>query len=235
MIQEILDYLLIKSQFILCTEEELLEKVKDEKILEIYCDIICTIIENENFFYTDEKLMKKLDTIVREKRFEGRHKNELIVDFNIIVETINKYKTLSESDKIIITANWIDEEAKARDIPFRKFPGCTVDVIHNYIKYESYYTRLLFTDDIEVEVEYPLYLLGTINLLCNRYPDIIIQNVDAAERCTSILLLMKDVYKKTIIANSMIRKTLKRLEKVSENIPEEDIVKYEKIMKKTKK
>ena len=234
MTQEILDYLLIKSHFILLTEEELLEKVKDERILEIYCDVICSIMERENFFFTDEKLIEKLDALVRYKRFEGKHTKELIVDFNIIVSAIQKYKHLSESDKMTMTAQWIDDEAKARDIPFRRFPGCPTEVIYNYTKYDSYYANLLFTNDVEVEVEFPLYLLGTVNLICNRYSDILIQNVDAAIRCTSLVLLLKDKYKKNIVANSMIRKTLKRLVKVCENIPEENFNKYEKIMKKTK-
>lgn len=232
MTQGILDYLLIKTHFILCTEEEILNNVKDEQMLEIYCDIICGILETENFFYTDERIMKKLETFVSEKRFEGRHKNETIVDFNIMIDAINRYKKLSTTDKMINIVNWIDEEAKVRDLPFRRFPGYNLEAIYNCIKNESYYLKMLLQDNSDIVVYNPTYVLTTINLLCNRYPQVIEEDLMVASRCCASVLLIEDASKKHYYKR-MVKKTLKNLGKVTKNIKDEDIDNYQKVIKKT--
>ena len=232
MIQEILDYLLIKAHFILCTDEEILEKVKDEQMLEIYCDNICRILANETFFYTDKKIMEKLETFVYKKRFEGNHKKETIVDFNIMVDAVQKYKKLSDSDKIQNTVEWINKEAEVRNLPFRRFPGYNLEAIYNCISNESYYAKMFLLDDCNLEVYDPIYILTTINLLCNCYPQVLEEDLMIISRCYASILLVEDACKKHYY-KKMVKQTLRSLEAITKNIKDEDIDNYQKVIKKT--
>lgn len=232
MIQEILDYLLIKSHFILCTEEELLEKVEDERMLEIYCDNICRILEQEKFFYTSDELIEKLEAIVYKKRFDGKHSKELIVDFNIMIDAINQYKKLSSSDKILLGAKYIDEEVKIRNMPFRRFPGYTLNAIYDCIKNESYYAKILLQKECDLAIYDPLYLLTTVNLLCNRYPEALQENLNGISRCCASVIMLDDL-SKNFYYRKMLKKTNKTLEELAKDIPDEDIDNYQKVIKKT--
>ena len=192
MTQEILDYLLIKAHFILCTKEELLEKVKEERLLEIYCYNICRILEQEQFFFTSDELMQKLETFVYEKRFDKKHEKEVVLAFNVMINYINKYKQLSNSDKMKIGAEWINQEAKVRNLPFRRFTGYNLESIYECIKNESYYAKILLLDDCALEIYNPFYLLTTINVLCNCYPNVLLENLNGVSRCCASVIVIED-------------------------------------------
>lgn len=231
MTQEILDYLLIKAHFIVLTDEQILENVKDEDILESYCDGIGSILDKEEFFYIDERFIKKLERLVSEKRFNGKHSKETIINFNKMIGAINRYKTLSESDKILIGAKWIDEEAIARDLPFRKFPGYTLNLIYEYIKTDAYYAKLLLNYNSDLEIFDGLDLVATINLLCNRYPEVFKENPIGFCLCEQALEIIKENTKK-ILFLKMVKKTAKRLEKIDKEFLIENKPSYQKVIKK---
>lgn len=223
MIQEILDYLLIKSQFLILSKEELLEKVRDEDYLEIYCDIICGIIENEYFFYTSDELMEKLQAIVYEKRFANTHSKELIVDFNIIVDAINNYKSMTDSDKMLLRAEWIKQEANTRKLPYRKFPGYLVEDIYPMIKSDSFYIENLVKEETCMDIYNPVYFLSSINLLCNKYSSIFKENPNILSLCYafSISLQQKVCPKGYFVYSRMAKHTFNELEKIEEVISDE--------------
>lgn len=192
MIQEILDYLLIKAHFILLTEEELLKNVETEEYLQIYCDKICEILSHDNFFYTNPEFMKKIEAILSHKRFEGRHNHKLTMDFNDMIEAVRKYKDLAIEEKQEIIHDWIRIEVENRNIPFGKFLKLSLSTVYEWITADSYYAMLLLQNN-QCTIENSFSLLSTINLLTTVYP-VIFVSLDSdteAEKQTKIEGLLK--------------------------------------------
>lgn len=228
MTQEILDYLLIKSQFISLTTEELLEKMKDEKLFEIYCDIICNVIEHETFFYTSPDLIAKLEKIVGTKRFDGYHKPEVIHDINEIISVINSYKTLSEEDKKINTKTWIKQQVEIRKLPYFKIMEYNIESIYQVIANEIYYADMLINKKTDIQIYNPFYLLGTINLLISEYP-LIFSDQDILSYCYSLSLVLKEKVfpKKHRLYSKMAKNILNSLDDISKTLQPENIKKYD--------
>lgn len=229
MTQEILDYLLIKAQFVGMTSDELLECMKLEENFEIYCDIICQVIEHDDFFYTSPKLIEKLATIVHTKRFEGVHKKETIADLNEMLEVINTYKNLSDSQKLLLTANWINKQAEIRKLPYRKFPGYDLERIYQFLYNEKYYADMILTQQLtDASIYNQFYCLGTINMLINEFPQVF-ENGDCLSYAYSLsMLLQTKLFKnKYHTYSKMAKDTMLSLEKIEEQFQTQVTKKYQ--------
>lgn len=227
MTQEILDYLLIKAQFICMSSDELLENMKEEQWLEVYCDIICRIIEHEKFFYTSPKLIQKLADIVHKKRFDGYHSKEVIADLNEILETVNIYNNLSDSEKMMCTTGWINEQAEIRKLPYRKLIGYDLKSMYEFIYNEKYYADLIFSQQ-SGEIFNPFYVLGTINMLISEFPQVF-ENGDYLSFAYALSYsLQGKVFKSRYHTYSkMAKDTTHRLEELEDRLQTQITKKYQ--------
>lgn len=230
MIQEILDCLLIKAKFVLETEEELLSDVKEEINLTNICDSVCYILEHDLFFYTSPELVHKLEVLVKEKRFEGKHSKELVTDFNIIVDYINTYKSLDDDYKNKIVEKWIKKEVEERKLP-RLFYSYDVSSIHECIKQDYYYGDMILNLKQDKQLYNPIYFLSTANYLCENFSEVFIENRNVLSYIYAFSLGLQ---KKVIpVKYHMYSKMAKKLEQtvldIEEKLPEDnnEMVKYQ--------
>lgn len=218
MTQGILDYLLIKSQFLLLTKEEIIEKLDTEEILQKYCEIICDIIDNEAFFTTSDEMIDKLSSLVYEKRFASKHNKETVECFNKMLDVTLNYKKSSNSDKILSNAYWLKQSSLDRNLPLRRFPGYDIGSMYNIIKYDYYYADIILNQKENAIIINPIHLLSTINLLASCYPFVFDENPDSLSLCYSYSLLLQDkIYPNGHhIYSKMAKKAQKSLEIIEE-------------------
>lgn len=228
MTQEILDCLLIKSQFLLLTAEELLEKMDTEEKFEIYCDTICNVIEHDRFFYTSDILIKKLQEILDAKRFSQTHKPEVIHDINEIIDVINSYKNLNCDDKEINTLTWINQQAKIRKLPHYKILKYSLESIYKIISDEVYYVDLLINKKENIQIYNPFYLLGAINFLISEYPLVFTDN-EILSYCYSLAFMFQDKVfpKKHRLYSKMAKDIVNSLENIDTVLQPEFVKKYQ--------
>lgn len=227
MIQEILDYLLIKAQFILMSSDELLENMKEETNFEIYCDIICNVIEHENFFNSSPELIAKLTDIIHQKKFDGVHKKETIVDLNKMLEIVNRYKTMTDYEKYLCSITWLKQQTEIRKLPYRKLDYYNLENIYQFIFNEKYYAQLILNQQ-SGEIFNPFYALSTINMLINDFPQVF-KDGDCFSYAYSLsLLLQEKIYKsKYRIYSKMAKNTMHSLEQLEQELQPAVTKKYQ--------
>jgi len=225
MIQEILDYLLIKKELLTLNTEEILNKLSNEETLELYCRNISKMSKEEVFLYTDDGLMQKVSAIVYEKRFSNKHSKEIIDNMNEILDYIHKYRTLSNEEKLLIQYNWIKEEKESRRVPLRKVPflynlGDIYELIRN-----DYDSLKILSGDFLTNPFNKLFELSTINWICSNYPTILSNNNTLLTYAIFLCSIIED---DTVTYKKMIKETKERLE----NIRNESINEFKKQIKK---
>ena len=169
MIQEILDCLWIKKELLTLNKEEILTKLKDEPTLEYYCQNICKILEQDNFFFTSPDLNEKIREIVYEKRFSDHHNKELIANMNQMLDAVHRYRQMSDSEKKQIIYNWKKQEKECRNLPFRNLPWGIQD-LYEAIKTDYDYAILLLGGFTKQDGSLFL-MLSTTGWLCHNYPE----------------------------------------------------------------
>ena len=194
MTQEILDCLWIKALFIKSTEENILANIIDKKDLEKLGNSISKIIllENSNFFYIQDDFIRKLETIIRNKRFEGQHSQKLIGQFNEMVGAIQTYKNFSEKEKKTTISTWIQEEAEYRQLPYRKLKIYNTLDIQDMLLVDNYCMPFLLNDDNRKADCQPGDFLNAIYLLISKYPHIFHLRPDILFKCISFCMQAED-------------------------------------------
>lgn len=193
MIQEILGCLWIKRDFITLTNSQLLEKIKIEENLEFYCKGICQILEEDDFFYTNDNFINKIRTIVHELRFYDHYDKEIVANFNQMLEAVHRYEKMPQVEKNEIRHNWIKKEKQARKFPFQKFLSYSTGDVYELIKKDYDYFVLLATGNgSEFSI---LCILNMINWICSNYPDLL---------KTNLYLLQSSIYWCNVIKTDKI-------------------------------
>lgn len=194
MTQEILDCLWIKTLFIKLNKEQLLANITNEKDLERLCNSICKVrlLENNNFFYIRDDFIEKLETIIRNKRFEGQHSKELINHLNEMIDIIQLYKGFSEKEKKVAISTWIQEEAECRSLPYRKLKIYNISDIQDMLLVDNYCMPFLLNDDHSKADCQSGYFLNAIHLLISKYPYVFHSKPDVLFRCISVCMQAED-------------------------------------------
>lgn len=218
MTQEILDCLLIKAQFILLTTEELLDKMKTEEYFAIYCDVICNIMEHDGFFYVNGDIVKKLDDIVNYKRFDCKHSSEVVADINEMIGVINCYRSLSDDNKKFNTKTWIKQQIDIRKLPYRS-SQYSIESIYKILVNEHYYADIIINKNTSARIANPFYLLGTINMLINQYPEVFTDG-DILSYCYSLALTLQDKVfpKRYRLYSKMAKDVMHSLDEIEERL-----------------
>jgi len=225
MIQEILDYLLIKKELLTLTTEEMLDKLNNEEILAHYCGIISKMSKEDLFLYTDDELMLKVQAIVYEKRFSNKHSKELIDNMNEMLDYTHNYRTLTEYEKMLIRCNWIKEEKESRKLPLRKLSYTyTINDIYQLICYD-YDSLKVLVGDFSAEFFNKLFELSTINWTCSNYPEIVFNNDTFLAYAISICSIVEG---DSLLYKRMVKETKEQLQ----NLTNEKTIEFKKITKK---
>lgn len=234
MIQEILDYLLIKAQFVCMTEEELLSRMSNEDSLKIYLDIICGIMEQDVFFFTSEHITNKLEKVINKTRFESPHDAQTVQDFNEIIGAINFYNKISVSERQFISKEWINEQVQKRKLLFSKSNYYDLDCIYQFIKDDYVYAKyLLALSNNDFIIHNPFSFLGTVNYIIDQFPLVFAEKPEIMPFCYTLLSqkLVTGVINNYFYSR-MTKKTLLALDDISEKLEYSSNPKYKIIIKK---
>lgn len=110
MIQEILDYLLIRSFLINSTEKEIVESVTDEETFSYLLNSIYNLMQDENFVLTSPALYDRVLAFITKYRFDYIKNKEYCEKMNYIIGRLHDYTLMSANRKKDIMYNWVEEE-----------------------------------------------------------------------------------------------------------------------------
>lgn len=232
MIQEILDYLLIKKELLTLSKEEILAKLDNEDTLALYCKMISEMSKQDAFLYTHTELMQKVQAIVYEKRFSCKHSKEVIDNMNDLLDYVHKYRTLSDSEKCLLRRHWVKEEKESRKLPLRKFPGFyyTIGDIYELIRHDYDSLRILSGDFLTTPFN-KLFQLSTINWICSNYSKTFSTNFNLLTMAIFLCSIIED---DTVAYSKMVKETKIQLESIRNEVIEEAKKVYKKEFNQTK-
>lgn len=218
MIQEILDYLLIKNELLTLSIEDILSKLDDEQLLEKYCRLISKMSKEEDFLYTNDGLIEKVQSIIHEKRFSCKHSKEIVDNMNELLDYVHNYKKLTNDEKILIRQKWLKEEKENRKLPLRNLPGFyRISDIYDLIT-KDYECLIRLSPENFFSPFIKLHQLSTINWVCTKYPKFFFHNPDFV---TTAILLCSIIEEDNDIYRKINQETKKRLEDIRSDSIEE--------------
>ena len=220
MIREILDCSLIKKMFLDSSIEEIIVSYQEEENLEKMCQYICQIMNEDDFFLSDDQLIRKLDEFIYCTRFSKKHSSNIIYLENQIIIQLRQYKSMSALEKSYARKAFIGEEVTTRDLSFFYNREDCMHLIHNFIRrdYDNIINLLHFTYHGMNYEE----VCSVINLLKNRYPELLVENTKIYNAISSILIYMRTnrIYQNPILeffCQNKLKKTEKKLENLQGN------------------
>ena len=125
MIQEIYDYLLIRSHF-LFDKELLISKCNSKESFKIVVDSISNIMQKEDYFLTSATLQENISDLIQKYRFDFMKCKEINDEVNFIIGRLNEYKSMNPDHKSRLVSEWLHEEYQARNLPYSCKTASTV-------------------------------------------------------------------------------------------------------------
>lgn len=215
MIQEILDYCLIKSQLLEFSKEEIMSQFDTATKYGAWIEVLYFLSMDDDFLISDDLVFKKARDIVREMRFEYKEKNIGNLS-NGLIEYFNVYDSLPEAVITELKAEWGAKEAKLHNLPSGEYK---IEELLEYIKYDHYYISYLFSDTMEVRVN-PSHVVSSISYLINKCPNIfeMLKKEEDSSVEESFYKAISLIEFCTKIESTATRKTRKRAKNLLENM-----------------
>ena len=242
MIQEIYDYLLIRSGFIF-NNDSIYEFVKDKESFKYIIHCAAELMQKENFFIVYPDALKNLSSLIQKYRFDYNKDKEINSDMNFIIERKNEYDHMSLNRKIYLSKKWLSSEFKDRELPVvlqtdENVTASCLNEISTFICIAGYklddtgesYEYVGDKEDIVLDVDTVNYL-SLINLIANRYPGFYYDEFNLKNALYNVKAILDT--KPNFILLRYIRKTMRNLKKLEKEINQvsKELVKE---LKKTK-
>lgn len=230
MIQEILDYLLIRSFLINSSEEEIIGVIETEENFAYILNSIYELMQEENFIFTSHFLCHKVQAFINKYRFDYIKNKEYCEKMNYIIDRFNEYNAMSDHRKKVIVNDWIEEEVKARELP-RLYKN--VYSLINLISSDMKYFQGMISVGEPFEIDNVIEYVSLINIMMNKFSNIFEEDKQFLE----VTKLNLETFSKIPLGYhnlKMVKKALKRLKNNYTNA--EDVkVEVNYSLKKTKK
>lgn len=230
MIQEILDYLLIRSLLINSTTEEIIEEIKDKDSFYYIVESIDKLMQEEDFLFVLSEYNEKTLDIVSHYRFDYNKDKELNDKMNYIIGRLKQLREISPERKKYIIDNWLEEEWKNRELP-KKYQNID-DIVYLVSLDASYLIGIISLSQMEIKsvIEYS----SLINIIINKFPDFFYEDKVLLEVIRKTLISLKKVPFLRFTEAKMLKNTLNKLNEnyeITENLNTEvDLL----VKKKTK-
>ncbi len=189
---EISDYLLIRIYFARAKNKfDLSGMTKEEARDDFYRTLVMStqLMQEEDYFLIIPEAMEELDNIVQKYRFDFPGDKEINDEVNFIIGRKKEYEDLSETRLKTRAREWYLSEIKDRLLP-RKYRNNDIIVdllIQDYIYFlkinssfniDDYNKNVDFdTLDGTVQVNNIIPFLALINLMFNRFPEYVENNI----------------------------------------------------------
>lgn len=231
MIQEILDYLLIRCLLLNSTSKEIIEKIQDKETFYYIIDSIYKLMQEENFVFALSEYNNKTSDVVNSYRFNYNKDKELNDKINYIIGRLQEFRSMSKGRKKDVIDNWIQEESQSRNLPkcYQNIQNL-VDLVSLDI---AYFQGMITVDEpfiVESVVEY----VSLINIIINKYPECFNEDHLFLEVVRHNLVYLQSIPLIRSRDLNMIKKTLRTLNQ-NYDINEEIELDINKSLKKTKK
>lgn len=168
MIQEILDYLLIRSVLLNSTSEEMINTINDTKTFPYIIKNINLLMQQEDFILLDKSLQYKVVDILQKFRFDYIKDKEVNDQMNYIIDRLKTYKEMSYDRKRYLVNEWIKQEAKTRELPWYYH---TIKNLVSLISLDMYYFQRMIVTDEPFEIDNVVEYLSLLNIILNKFPD----------------------------------------------------------------
>ena len=224
MIQEIYDYLLIKSYFASEDETGLQLETEDnaKEQFKYIVENVALLMQEEDFFLLIPDIQEQLTDIIQKYRFKYKSK-EIYENINFIIDTLNRYKRIPENRKEKLINEWYKNEYKDRNLPFKYrnkntvMVLCAIDfsffdeLIKNQLSIDVFNKKMIINESDEINNIIPF--LSLINLMINRFEDFMLDIIDIEELyyCIDEISVLPNVPKECL---KYIKVTLKQLDKL---------------------
>lgn len=229
MIQEISDYLLIRSLLYNSDSEELIEVAKEKDNYIYILNNIYELMQEENFIFVDPHLVTNVEDFIYKYRFDYNRDKEINDKMNYIIGRLNDYKNMSDKRKQFIIDNWVQEESQNRNLPFIYK---NLNNLLSLISLDTLYYQGMISIDKPFNIEYVVEYVSIINIIMNRFSESFNDDIEFLEVTRQNLQILKDNKKISKIDSKMIKEALKKVNK-QYSMSETGI--FQKVIKKTEK
>ncbi len=169
MIQEIYDYLSIRSNLTNYNSKQLIELAKDPDTFRYYIKNISKLMQEEDYLLTSWELMKGVEDLLQAYRFDFIKEKEINEKMNYMIGRLQDYRNLSPKRHLTLINRWIQEERKNRGFPFY----CDQDELYFQLislDEESFFQ--IFSLESHFEIKNPLAYLSLVHLLIEKFPEV---------------------------------------------------------------
>lgn len=229
MIQEISDYLLIRSLLYNSDSEELIEVAKEKDNYIYILNNIYELMQEEDFIFVDPHLVTNVEDFIYKYRFDYNRDKEINDKMNYIIGRLNDYKNMSDKRKQFIIDNWVQEESQNRNLPFGYK---NLNNLLSLISLDTLYYQGMISIDKPFNIEYVVEYVSIINIIMNRFSESFNDDIEFLEVTRQNLQILKDNKKISKIDSKMIKEALK---KVNKQYSMSEIENFQKVIKKTEK
>lgn len=229
MIQEISDYLLIRSLLYNSDSEELIEVAKEKDNYIYILNNIYELMQEENFIFVDPHLVTNVEDFIYKYHFDYNRDKEINDKMNYIIGRLNDYKNMSDKRKQFIIDNWVQEESQNRNLPF---VYKNLNNLLSLISLDTLYYQGMISIDKPFNIEYVVEYVSIINIIMNRFSESFNDDIEFLEVTRQNLQILKDNKKISKIDSKMIKEALK---KVNRQYSMSEIENFQKVIKKTEK
>ncbi len=169
MIQEIYDYLSIRSDLTNYDSLQLIELAKDPETFRYYIKNISKLMQEEDYFLTSFELMNRVEDLLQAYRFDFIKEKEINEEMNYIIGRLQDYRNLSPKRHLTLIHRWLQEERTNRGLPFY----CSQDEFYfQLISYDKETFFQIFSLEEHFEIKNPLMYLSLVHLLIEKFPEV---------------------------------------------------------------
>lgn len=223
MIEEVFNYLIVRSSLTNHTSEELIELVKNKEDYKFFVDNISKIMMEEDFILISDDLIDSVSNLVHHYRFDYNKNKEINDQVNYIIDRLRDYKNMSLKHKIDLSNSWISQERENRGLSAKL---ATPENLLSMIALDGTYFYSMINIGEEFCIENIMEYLSLLNLLLNRFHAVFEDNL-FLEITKQNCKVIQSIPKLPRIYLKMIKKILDRLNKEYSTTSDDNIeVKY---------
>lgn len=218
MIQEIYDYLLIRSYLMLSHDEVIsLDSENDRKQqFNYFVKNISMLMQNEDMVLISKQMRTQISESIQKYRFEFIKDKEIASEINYIIGRLKDYDNMTIDRQAYLARRWYKNEYKDRMLPlkYRK-----IEYINALVAYDFNNDNMNDTSELEGDyttqecsVSKLISYLSTVNLVVNRNQS----NLDTEELEVVVqkLNLLQSGLKMSIDELLYMKKTISHLSKM---------------------
>ena len=227
MIQEILDYLLIRNLLYNSDSEELIAVVETKENFVYILDNIYLLMQEENFVFLSPHLVMNVSAFIQKYRFDYNKEKEINDKMNYIIERLNDYRHMSSKRKELVIQDWILQESENRNLPlcYRNLTS-----VLGLISLDAFYFLNMVSIKEPFQIECLVEYLSIINIIINKFPQCFAEDIkflEVTRQNLDSLAHNKNIPK---VDARMVHRTLKKIRKTYSTLEEEN---FQKVIKKT--